>query len=180
MRAYPVLFYMKENSLPLEDASLPRGRIFHTAQSMGSVQVKHQLFNPIRNPYTQTCPSHNPASSTQRRKVNSFYQCQIHSLFSSGYWTGTSPPSASHHAVIRPAELSRDGYRNPSGFLQHHSPLTAPKAVVIPSTDPHGSSFSFHRSGTDTDLAHSSQAGEYGAVDIDFLGGGESRSRRLA
>lgn len=93
---------------------------------MGSFQAKQQLFNPIRNTYTQACSSHNPASSTQRQKVNSSHQCQIHYPFSSGFWRGTSPPSASHHAGGHPTELSwlLKSQLTPAALPASHSPST--------------------------------------------------------
>lgn len=144
---------------------------------MGSIPVKHRLFNPIRNTDTQACPSHNQASSTQKHKVKllpvpdslSFLQWTPSMQCLPPLWR--TPCRAQLRWLLKAQLMSSTAHLSQplSPRLRWSHPPTR-MASLPPSTC----------SGTDTNLAYSSWAGEYGSVDIDFLGGGKSRSGRLA
>lgn len=165
-----VLFYMKEHSLPLEDASLPLGRFFKQPKAWEASRPNNSSLIPSET-HTHRLAHHiiQPPPPRGRRWT---------ALISARFITLS--PVGSGEAQVHPVPptmledtlRSWAGYWNPSWLPQHCLPLTAPlpKALL-----PHSTHFS-----TDTNSPRSSWAGEYGAVDMGFLGGGKSRRNRLA
>lgn len=181
MRAYSVLFHIKENTLPLEDASLPQGRFFkqpkaweafssNTSSLIPSEVHTHRLAHHIIQP---------PPPGGIR--WTAFISARF--IIFSPVDTGEAPvhpvpPATLEDALQSWAKMATETPDDSCGTAHLSQPLSprlwwshplTRMAPLPPST----------RSSTDTNLAHSSQAGEYGAVDIDFVRGGKSRSRRL-